>query len=88
MQRYRAACSASRKPVAVRLDVHPRRPVDCFWGVDFNVPARAAMRARCRPIGFGRLGEQVLNTPVSGWLMHLFRYRMQGLLPAARRRAW
>ena len=32
-------------------------------------PSRATMRARCRPMGFGRLGEQVLNTPVSGWLM-------------------
>src|SRR5690242_20714207 len=29
--------------------------------------SRATMRARCRPMGFGRLGEQVLNTPVSGW---------------------
>ena len=32
-------------------------------------PSRATMRARCRPMGFGRLGEQVPNTPVSGWLM-------------------
>lgn len=32
-------------------------------------PSRATMRARCRPMGLGRLGEQVLNTPVSGWLM-------------------
>lgn len=32
-------------------------------------PLRATMRARCRLMGFGRLGEQVLNTPVSGWLI-------------------
>src|SRR5215468_11291917 len=31
-------------------------------------PSRATMRARCRPMGLGRLGEQVLNTPVNGWL--------------------
>jgi len=35
-------------------------------------PSRATMRARCRPTGFGRLGEQVLNTPVSGRLMARF----------------
>jgi hypothetical protein len=28
VQRYWAACSASRKPIDVRFDVHHRRPVD------------------------------------------------------------
>src|SRR5262249_30248165 len=39
-------------------------------------PSRAMMLARCRPMGFGRLGEQVLNTPVRGWLMSPCRFAL------------
>lgn len=70
MQRFWAACSASGGPVDGRLDVHYRRAVDCLQRVDFD-PKPVARRdaGTVQADGFGRLVEQVLNTPVSGRLM-------------------
>ena len=52
-----------------RLEVDDRRPVDRFQTADMYAYAlRWSPRTRCSPIGLGRLGDLVLETPASGRL--------------------
>ena len=63
------ACGASCGRPDGWFDVHHRRPVDCLQSVGFNPqPVACHDAGTVQADGFGRLGEQVLNTPVSGWL--------------------
>ena len=58
-----AASAALRRPQD-RLDVEDRRAVDRLEVADAHAPALDGEDlTRCRPIGFGRSGERVANTP-------------------------